>query len=72
MAGSTLTIRLLRRTAVEELCGLSRSAIYVAMERGNFPRPVSTGPRSVRWRSDEISQWIESRPHVEAGRFDAD
>jgi prophage regulatory protein len=53
--------RLLRRHAVEELTGLSRSGIYDLMARGIFPKPVSLGPQSVAWLETEIWQWIAER-----------
>lgn len=54
-------IRLLRRPEVEKAVGLSRSAIYAAMDRGDFPRPVRIGLRAVAWPLNEIEQWIENR-----------
>ncbi len=54
--------KLLRRPAVEETCGLSRSAIYAAMDRGDFPRPVRIGKRAVAWPSSRIENWLNSRP----------
>ena len=66
----TATNRLIRRPEVERLTSLSRSALYSAMSEGRFPRPVSLGRRSVAWRLRDIEGWIESRPDVEAGRFD--
>ena len=68
----TLTNRLIRRPEVERLTSLSRSALYSAMAEGSFPRPVSIGHRAVAWRLRDIEDWIESRPCVESGRFDAD
>ena len=54
--------RLLRRRQVEELTAMSRSAIYRAMQAGDFPRPVRIGPAAVRWRHSDIVGWLESRP----------
>jgi prophage regulatory protein len=54
-------MRLLRRKEVEQLTGLSRSAIYDLMMRGVFPRPAKLGPKSVAWPSDEIDEWIAAR-----------
>lgn len=53
---------LLRRPEVERRCGLSRSALYEWMRRGDFPRPVKLGTRLVAWREADIRDWIESRP----------
>ena len=54
--------RLLRRPEVEARVGLSRSAIYVAMDRGTFPRPVRIGVRAVAWREDAIERWLAQCP----------
>ena len=54
--------RLLRRREVERITGMSRSSIYRLMQEGGFPRPVRVGPSAVRWKSSDITAWIESRP----------
>lgn len=54
--------KIMRRKEVEERVGLSRSAIYAAMDRGAFPRPIRIGVRAVGWPSSKIDAWIESRP----------
>ena len=46
---------------VENLCGISRQTIYRRMRAGDFPRPIKVGPRAVRWRSDELETWLDSR-----------
>ncbi len=53
--------RIMRRPEVEKTVGLSRSAIYAAMDRGDFPRPIRLGIRAVGWRSNDLEQWLESR-----------
>ena len=52
---------LLRRPDVEQLTGLSRASIYLAMQRGEFPRPVRIGRRMVAWPRSVIDDWIERR-----------
>ncbi|MDG6079783.1 AlpA family transcriptional regulator [Erythrobacter litoralis] len=54
--------RFLRRPAVEEETGLSRSAIYRMMLEGEFPRPIRIGKQAVAWRQSAIEQWKSSRP----------
>ncbi len=56
---------LLRIKEVERLAGLSRAAIYAAMQRNEFPRPVKVGKRAVRWRSEDFENWRKSRPAAE-------
>jgi prophage regulatory protein len=52
--------RLLRRPEVEHLVGLRRSAIYDAMSRGEFPRPVRIGRRAVAWREADVLRWLDA------------
>lgn len=52
---------LLRRKAVEQLTGLSRSRIYDLMEAGKFPRPARIGSMSVAWVETEVREWIADR-----------
>lgn len=52
--------RLLRLPAVLNLTGLSRSALYVRVAQGLFPRQVSIGPKSVGWRAHEVEAVIEA------------
>lgn len=40
-------------------CGISRTKVYELLKEGRFPRPVYPAPGSVRWRSDEIADWID-------------
>lgn len=52
---------LLRRSEVEQLVGLRRSALYNLMAAGEFPRPVKLSARAVAWRQSEVAAWIEAR-----------
>ena len=45
-----MTGRLLARTAVEELTGLSRSSIYRQMRQHKFPEPIGVGDHTARSR----------------------
>lgn len=62
------TLHLLPVAEVTRRLGVSRSTIYnwlnrdSPLHRSDFPRPVRVGLRAVRWRSDEIAEWIASRP----------
>ncbi len=56
-------IKLLRKPAVLERTGMSKSTLDRKMKAGQFPRPVKlAGTRLVAWRSDDIARWIESQP----------
>ena len=56
-----MTIRILRLPEVQEKVGLSRSSIYLRIQGGNFPSPVSLGGRAVGWLSAEVEAWIEAQ-----------
>lgn len=51
----------LRRPAVQEATGLSRSAIYELMARGKFPRPVKLTGKAVAWPESVIADWLRKR-----------
>ncbi|MDW4548411.1 AlpA family phage regulatory protein [Defluviimonas sp. D31] len=50
-----------RRRAVEEITGLSRSALYELMYRGEFPRPVKLTARAVAWPESKVAEWLAQR-----------
>ena len=56
-----LKVRFLRLPEVQRRTGLSRSTIYVRLEQGLFPRPVSLGGRAVGWIESEVDEWIRER-----------
>jgi prophage regulatory protein len=68
-ATGTDTVALLRLPQVKQRTGLSRSTIYALAARGEFPRPISLGRRSVAWVASEISQWVSDR--IRAARGEA-
>lgn len=57
-----ITDRHLRRPAVEEWTGLSRSGIYDLMAKGSFPRPIRLTQKAVAWRESDIAAWLAQRP----------
>jgi prophage regulatory protein len=60
---TTMLRRLLRLSAVEDVTGMAKPAIYDAMERGVFPKPVPIleGGRAVGWVEEEIIDYIDAR-----------
>ena len=52
---------LLRARAVMEAYGTSRTALYVLMRDGLFPRPIKLGDRLVAWPEDECHAVINAR-----------
>lgn len=55
----------LRRCEVEAKTGLARSTIYARM-KSDFPKPVSIGGNSVRWRLSDVLAWMDSCTTKEA------
>lgn len=47
----------LRLKQVKTLTGFSRSWIYEAIRRGDFPAPISIGARAVAWTEISIAEW---------------
>ena len=56
-----LPVRFLRLPEVLARTGLSRSTVYVRLEQGRFPRPVSLGARAVGWLEAEVDEWMRER-----------
>jgi prophage regulatory protein len=52
---------ILRLADVIKRTGISRSALYLSIKNGHFPRPVSLGLRSVGWVESEIDLWIKDK-----------
>jgi prophage regulatory protein len=52
---------ILRLHAVKRQCGMSRTAIYAAIRRGEFPSQVRLSARSVGWLESSIQDWIAAR-----------
>lgn len=52
--------QLLKLPAVKSMAGKSRSSIYAAIQKGEFPAPIKIGPRAVAWTSSSIAEWQES------------
>jgi len=63
-------LRILRRPEVEKICGLRQSRIHELEAQGLFPRRIRISDRAVGWRSDEIEQWLASRPRAAEVRAD--
>jgi prophage regulatory protein len=53
--------RLLRISDVCHVVALSKAEIYKRMNALAFPRPVSCGPRAVRWRESVVLSWVQAR-----------
>ena len=53
--------RLLRRQTVLELLDISETTLYRKVKKGELPKPISIGGKSMRWREDDLIEWIQSR-----------
>ena len=54
-------IGVLRLPAVIQMVGLSRSSIYLLIQKNTFPKPLQLSLRAVGWRQADIEAWLESR-----------
>ena len=55
-------MRLERLPEVMARTSLSRAHLYSLITSGTFPRPKRVGKRAVAWVSEDIDEWIETRP----------
>jgi prophage regulatory protein len=53
-------LRLIRLKEVLAICGKSRSSVYEAIKKGEFPSPVKLRGRSSAWVKSEVLQWAET------------
>ena len=53
--------RILRIKELEQKVGLKKTAIYVLMKAGEFPKPVKLSERARGWRESEADAWISRR-----------
>ncbi len=63
--------KMLKRDEVEEICKISRSAIYRLMREADFPEPIRVGQRAVRWRESEVKDFLDSRPRAAGEKREA-
>ncbi|MDF2459740.1 MAG: AlpA family transcriptional regulator [Nitrospira sp.] len=62
-------IAILRFKHLKQRTNLSRSTIYAKMAAGDFPRPLSLGPRAIGWLEADIEAWILALSERSLGRF---
>src|SRR5829696_4471879 len=53
--------KIYRRQAVESFAGLKRSALYDAIARGKFPKPIRVTERCVGWLESDLLAWQAAR-----------
>ena len=54
--------RLLTRGDILALVQISRSTLRSMVDGGIFPSPVRVGRRAVRWRAQDIADWLDQCP----------
>ncbi len=52
-------VRFIKLKEVMAICGKSRSSLYAAIQKGEFPAPVKVGGRASAWIRSEILQWTQ-------------
>lgn len=57
-SSSDFTDRLLSKSEVLKIVGVSASTLYWWIHQGNFPPPVKLGPRRVAWRLSDVLAWM--------------
>ncbi len=67
---TAVAVKLMRLKAVTEATGIKSSWVYELMKQGKFPCAVKLGPKSRAWRSDEIQEWILSRPRADENNLE--
>jgi len=56
-----MATKILRLPEVKASVGLSRSTIYLRIEEGSFPKPISLGARAVGWLESDIEAWVSKQ-----------
>ena len=56
-----MSYQILRLPKVKFQTGLSRTAIYDRIAKGEFPPQISLGSRAVGWLESDIQNWIKQR-----------
>ena len=60
-----MTSRFIKKLEVLHLCGISNATLYRLIARGEFPiqrKLTGVTGRAVGWNSEEVNNWINSRP----------
>lgn len=53
-------VRLIKLKEVMSICGMCRSNLYAAVQKGQFPAPVKVGGRASAWVHSEVIAWTKS------------
>ena len=61
MSATTNPATILRLKDLQQRVPLSRSTLYAKIAAGEFPSPITLGPRAVGWLATDVEKWIQSR-----------
>lgn len=57
-------IKLIKQSGLAGRLAVGRTTLWsLRNSEADFPKPVKVG-KSIAWRSDEVDEWIESRPRA--------
>lgn len=56
--------RFIRIDEVLHICGLSRSALYASIQKGDFPGQVKLSKKSSAWVHSEVIAWMNARVNM--------
>jgi excisionase family DNA binding protein len=56
-----VTEPLMKKSEVADLVNVRSITIDRWVQKGQFPRPVLVGPKSTRFRRDEVERWLKDR-----------
>ena len=56
-----MELQILRLPQVVQATGLARSTIYLRIDQGLLPKPISLGGKAVGWPLDDIIKIISAR-----------
>ena len=54
--------KLLTFNEVIDMTKIGRSQLYRKISAGLFPEPVAVGPRTVRFRVEDVDKWLSNLP----------
>lgn len=57
----TSAIQLLKLPEVLFRTKMCRTSVLVGVRKGEFPKPIKLGGRSVAWLASEVDAWIQAR-----------
>ena len=53
--------RIIKLPEVLEITKVSKGTWYKEIRKGNAPKPIKLGERSVAWVLDDVNEWLEQR-----------